>query len=318
MIALKRFIHPGLAISALGHVGIVVLGLLLAAASGLMSPPPPEPTVPILPEATVVDIVPPDEAPRFEGTPSELKSSGSESRLKSDSATAAPQPGPPKPTAPPRQQPQQPQQPAKNPQRDTRAAKAPPPPAQPETAHAETAPPDPAQAETADPDMAHPDMAQPDPAQPDTAETSAPPPAPPQPQEAADQPVAAETFAQLALLGGPLGGGFAAPAIDTNRASDDFTVAFRERVSSCSTLPAGVDRRDRIAVSLRVSFNADGTLASPPRPLRPITSPKTQALMESAIDALQKCQPYTMLPADKYKIWKTIDLVFYPMNFSGQ
>jgi hypothetical protein len=64
---LKRFIHPGLAISVLAHVGIVVLGLLFAAASGFMSPPP-EPTAAILPDATVVEIVPPEEAPRFEGT----------------------------------------------------------------------------------------------------------------------------------------------------------------------------------------------------------------------------------------------------------
>jgi hypothetical protein len=316
MIALKRFIRPGLAISVLGHLGIVVVGLLLVAANGLM-PPPPEPTAAMLPEATVVDIVPPDEAPRFEGTPSELKSSGSDSPLKSDTATAAPQPGAPKPTAQPQQQqPQQPQQTAKNPQPDARPAKAPPVP--PVTAHAETAPPDPAQTETAQPDTAQPDTAHPDTAHPDTAQTSAPPPAPPQPEEAADQPDAAEMFAQLALAGGQLGGGFAAPAVDTNQAADDFTVTFRERVSFCSTLPAGIDRRDRIAVSLRVSFNPDGTLATPPRSLRPITSPKAQAVMESAISALQKCQPYTMLPAKRYKQWKTMDLVFYPMNFSGQ
>jgi hypothetical protein len=314
MIKLKRFIHPGLAISVLGHFGLLALGLLFVGANALNSTPT-EPTAAILPEATVVDIVPPNEAPRFEGTPSELKSSGSESRLKSDSATAVPQPGPPKPTAQPRQQPQQPQQPAKNPQRDTRAAKAPPPPAPSETAHAETAPPAPAQTETAQPDTAPPDAAQPNT---DTKQTSAPPPAPPPSEETADQPPTAETFAQLALVGGRLGGGFAAPAIDTNQASDDFTVAFRERVSSCSTLPAGIDRNDKIEVALQVSFNADGTLASPPRPLRPITSSKAQAVMESAINALQKCQPYTMLPAKRYKQWRTIDLVFYPMNFAGQ
>jgi hypothetical protein len=33
---------------------------------------------------------------------------------------------------------------------------------------------------------------------------------------------------------------------------------------------------------------------------------------------LQKCPPYTMLPADKYKLWKKLDLVFYPLNFFGQ
>ena len=38
--------------------------------------------------------------------------------------------------------------------------------------------------------------------------------------------------------------------------------------------------------------------------------------MQSAINALTKCQPYTMLPADKYKQWKTLDLVFYPLNFT--
>jgi outer membrane biosynthesis protein TonB len=309
MIKLKRFIHPGLAISVLGHFGLLALGLLFVGANVLNSMPT-EPTAAILPEATVVDIVPPNEAPRFEGTPSELKSSGSESRLKSDGATAAPQPGPPKPTAQPRQQPQQP---AKNPQPNARAAKAPPPPTQPETAHADTAPPDPAQTETAQPDTAPPDAAHPDT---DTKQTSASPPPPS--EETADQPPTAETFAELATVGGQLGGGFAAPAIDTNRASDDFTVAFRERVSSCSTLPAGIDHNDKIEVSLEVSFNADGTLASPPRPLRPITSSKAQAVLESAINALQKCQPYTMLPTKRYKQWRTIHLVFYPMNFGGQ
>jgi hypothetical protein len=350
MIELKRFIRPGLAISVLGHLGIVVLGLLFAAASGLM-PSPPEPTTPVLPDATVVEIVPPNEAPRFEGpTPSEARTSGSQSPLNSTNASAAPQPSR-KPTAqqqlqqqpqqpqpqqqqqraqqqlqqqPQQPQPQQQQQraqqqrqqqaPAKSPQPDTRPAKAPPPPPPPETAHAETAPPDPAHTETAEPDIAPPDTAQPD-----VKQTSAPPPPPaPSPfNETADQPPTAETFALLALAGGQLGGGFAAPAVGTNQASDDFTLAFRERVSSCSSLPAGVDRHDKIEVSLRVSFKPDGTLASLPRPLGPITSAKAQAILESSIEALQKCQPYTMLPAAAYKHWKTLDLTFYPLNFGG-
>lgn len=303
MIALKHFTRSGLAISVLGHLGIVGVGLLFVAANGLRSTPPPEPTGVILPEATVVDIVPPDEAPRFEGTPSELKSSGSQTPLKADHVSAAPRQAPPKPSAQPRQQPQQPPTP------NADHAKAPPPHSPPpEPAHAETAPPDPVQAETARAETAQPDTT--------LAQTSEPPPPSP-PEETADEPAAAETFAQLALVGGQLGGGFAAPAIDTNQVSDDFTLTFRERVSSCSSPPAGVDSHDRIAVSLRVSFNPDGTLAMRPRPLRPITSPKAQAMMQSAIDALQKCQPYTMLPAAKYKLWKTLDLVFYPMNFGG-
>ena len=58
-----------------------------------------------------------------------------------------------------------------------------------------------------------------------------------------------------------------------------------------------------------MSFNRDGTVASPPRLLVPAPSAKQQALMESAADALERCQPFTMLPPEKYKQWKT--MVFY-------
>ena len=69
---------------------------------------------------------------------------------------------------------------------------------------------------------------------------------------------------------------------------------------------------------MRVFLNRDGTLASPPQLLGPITSGKQQALLQGSISALEKCQPYTMLPADKYKLWKKIDLVFFPLNFLGR
>jgi outer membrane biosynthesis protein TonB len=275
MIGLKRFIRPGVVVSAVGHVGLLVLGLHLVGGS---------PIEPVPPDAMVVDIVPPNEVPRLEGTPSELRMSGSET----NGASAAAQP-PPKPAAQPPQQPQR----RSNPQPSARQASAPP--AQPEPAHAETR-----QPETAE------------------AQASAPPPAAPQPraEETPDRP-SAETFAQYALLGGRLGGGFAAPPIDTNKAAYDYTAPFRERVSSCSTRPPGIDPGDKISVALRVTLNPDGTLASPPQLLEPIASPKERALMQSAISALQKCQPYSMLPAEKYKQWKTLDLMFFPLNFFG-
>ena len=125
-------------------------------------------------------------------------------------------------------------------------------------------------------------------------------------------------LAQLALAGGQFGGGFAAPPVDTNKAGYDFTAPFRERVSSCSTLPPGIAPNEKIVVVMRVLLNRDGTLASPPRALLPILTDKQQALMESSIDALEKCQPYIMLPADKYKLWKKLDLTFYPMSFIGR
>jgi hypothetical protein len=125
-------------------------------------------------------------------------------------------------------------------------------------------------------------------------------------------------MARLALVGGPLGGGFATPPINAVEAAYDFTVAFRERVSSCSTLPAGIASTERIKVSLRVFLNRDGTLAQQPQLLEPSATEKQLALMQSSISALEKCQPYTMLPPDKYKVWKKLDLVFYPLNFGGR
>jgi hypothetical protein len=272
MIGLKRLIRPGVVISVIGHVAALMLGLSFVGASSFKSVPQ---------DAMVVDIVPPDEAPRYSGTPSELRSSGSEVAEQSANVSAA-QPPPKRST----QSPQQERQRATM-QHDARQAAAQPQPTRAETTQAEIA-------------------------------SEAPPaPAEPQPEETPDQTTTAETFAELALIGGRLGGGFAAPPIGTVQQGYDFTLMFRERVSSCSSMPPGMDTSDRTSVTLRVAFNRDGTLASTPQALSPIASPKEVALMQSAIEALEKCQPYTMLPANRYKDWKSIDLTFFPMNFLG-
>ena len=46
-------------------------------------------------------------------------------------------------------------------------------------------------------------------------------------------------------------------------------------------------------------------------------SMKGPLVMQSAISALQACQPYTMLPADRYREWKVLDLTFTPQDLSG-
>jgi hypothetical protein len=35
--------------------------------------------------------------------------------------------------------------------------------------------------------------------------------------------------------------------------------------------------------------------------------------MESAVDALQRCQPFTMLPLEKYQQWKTMMVYVTPL-----
>ena len=316
MTRLKQFIHPGFAISVIGHIGALILALLFfyaGADSSRPRPPPPPQAISvdvIPPDAMVADIVPPKETPRLEGTPSDSAFSGSNAPFKSNSPNTAAQAPPPKRIT---------QSP---PEHSNAADNADPKTSQPLTAQAEMV-----KAQMALPLAAQADTARPQTPLPETAhretaktQTSEPQPSPPQPdtRKAPDQPGAEQTLAQLALLGGPLGGGFEAPAIDAPTAAHDFTVAFRERVSACSALPASFNFGDKIEISLHVSFNPDGTLASPPKPNGTIASQKERELVQSAINALEKCQPYIMLPADKYKAWKTLDLVFGPMSFPGR
>ncbi len=257
-------------ISVFGHLGALMLGLLFVGTHSVEAPAP---------EAMVVDIVRPEEAPRLQGTPADARTSGSDVQFNGPNSAAQSAP-PPKPPAQPRQT-----QNHTEPQR--------------EASQMMTAP----QAPRADLTFA-------ERVKDEIAETRA--------EETPDQPSAAETVARYALAGGALGGGFNAPPVDTNKAGYDYTAAFRERVSSCSSLPAGMMPDDKVSVALRLSFNRDGTLAAPPRTLEPIITDKQQALMENSISALERCQPYTMLPADKYKHWKTLDVTVYPINAFGK
>jgi hypothetical protein len=308
MIGLKRLTRPGVVISAIAHVGILLLSLHFVGADLAVSKPPEAK----LPDAMMIDIVPPTETPRFEGTPAESTTSGTPTPVNSPSANGSAQPLPPKPPAQAAQQPQRP-----NPERDARQTAA-----QPEKqAQAKADPLQMAQSETGQLEAAHSQTDQPDTAKSETADgsTSAPPPLPqPQPTDRPDQPSASETFARLALFGGQFGGGIEAPAIDSPQVARNFATVFLERVSSCSSLPAGLSLTDKVAVSVHVSFNPDGSLASPPRPITTIASPKQAAMFESATAALQRCQPYAMLPANRYEEWKTLDLTFSPLNFSSR
>jgi hypothetical protein len=60
-----------------------------------------------------------------------------------------------------------------------------------------------------------------------------------------------------------------------------------------------------------------GTLAADPILIEASASMKGPLLMQGAVKALQACQPYAMLPADRYGEWKVLDLSFTPQDFGG-
>ena len=92
---------------------------------------------------------------------------------------------------------------------------------------------------------------------------------------------------------------------------------FRRYLKSCSKRPASVQPSDHITVKLRVAMTQDGRLAADPIVGGGSANPKAIELLQSAIAGLKQCQPYKMLPADRYGEWKVLDLDFTPKDFSG-
>jgi hypothetical protein len=108
-----------------------------------------------------------------------------------------------------------------------------------------------------------------------------------------------------------------APAIESADLESSPIAEFRRHIKTCSTLPKEVGPSDKVAIKLRVMMRPDGRLAADPQLIEGTASVKGALLMRKAISALQSCQPYAMLPADKYSEWKVLDLSFTPQDFGG-
>jgi hypothetical protein len=108
---------------------------------------------------------------------------------------------------------------------------------------------------------------------------------------------------------------------DTGPASDNLAPSLvdtlRRHLKTCSKLPAALSPSDNVAVKLRVQMTPDGRLAAEPALIEGTASIKGVQLMQGAVAALTACQPYAMLPADRYGEWKVLDLSFTPHDFSS-
>jgi hypothetical protein len=111
-------------------------------------------------------------------------------------------------------------------------------------------------------------------------------------------------------------GGFSAPEKSADIGTGPVA-EFRRHLKTCSKLPSSIGPSDALKITLRVFMTPDGKLAREPVLVEASASAKGPALMQSAIAALEACQPYAMLPADKYGEWKVLDLSFTPQDFSG-
>jgi outer membrane biosynthesis protein TonB len=113
------------------------------------------------------------------------------------------------------------------------------------------------------------------------------------------------------------GDNFDAAASQAADVASSVVADFRRHLRSCSILPAALTASDEVKVKLRVMMTPQGKLAAEPVLIEGSASEKGLLLMQGAIKALQACQPYAMLPVDRYGEWKVLDLSFTPQDFSG-
>jgi hypothetical protein len=98
--------------------------------------------------------------------------------------------------------------------------------------------------------------------------------------------------------------------------SEREVATFKARLRECWSPTAGLANAQNLVVVLRVAFQPNGALTGEPTLLAASASANGAALMQTALRALQQCQPFAFLPAAKYKEWKTLELSFSPAGLS--
>jgi colicin import membrane protein len=87
----------------------------------------------------------------------------------------------------------------------------------------------------------------------------------------------------------------------------------RQCVQSKWNVLAGGESAQNVQIKMRLRFNPDGTLAAPPQITNPQSTPFFLAVSDSALRAVQACEPYGLPPA-KYEAWKDIIMTFDPRD----
>jgi hypothetical protein len=97
--------------------------------------------------------------------------------------------------------------------------------------------------------------------------------------------------------------------------------AVRAKIQTCWNLPSGAKNAEKLVVSIKFSLNPDGGIRGVPKIMDSSFDSKGNAYYriaaESARRAVQRCQPYDMLPRARYKIWQDMEMTFNPKEMMG-
>lgn len=102
----------------------------------------------------------------------------------------------------------------------------------------------------------------------------------------------------------------APPSESKSNLTGEEIAALKAQVSRCWVTPEGVPHTAGFDIVIRIALTPDGKLGSAPTLISAPASRAGPPLVASAKQALQQCQPYAMLPPDKYQDWKVLDLTF--------
>lgn len=93
--------------------------------------------------------------------------------------------------------------------------------------------------------------------------------------------------------------------------------ALRARINECWNPPAASLNDAKIYVVLRVLFRPDGMIARDPAVVEGTASATGPVLAESAKRAMLGCQPFTMLKPEHFDQWKDMEIKFDPHDKTG-
>jgi len=94
--------------------------------------------------------------------------------------------------------------------------------------------------------------------------------------------------------------------------SQNELMAMQARLQQLWNPPAGARDPQELRLEVDIQLKPDGTLAAPPNVVTGGNSPLFLAAKDSAIRAVYRGQPYTMLRPEHYEDWKEVLIVFDP------
>lgn len=112
-----------------------------------------------------------------------------------------------------------------------------------------------------------------------------------------------DTLSQTAALGVPTG--------QAQKLTMSWVGALQARIKQCWNVPAGVRDAENIEIRVYFELRKDGSVSTQPRLIAGPATAVGPAIAESAIRAIQQCQPYSFLPQAEYTGgWDRLDITF--------